>query len=81
MEHVYIELQGLLLCKDGISTHEKAIYICKTCFNSIKQNKLPKFSLANALWIGNVKHILSDLTMVEETLIARYRYRTVLIKL
>ena len=80
MEHIYIELQGLLLCKDGISNHEKAIYICKTCFYSIKQNKLPKFSLANALWIGNVKNVLPNLT-VEETLIAHYRCRIVLIKL
>jgi hypothetical protein len=37
--------------------------------------------LANALWIGNVKNVLPNLTMVEETLIARYRCRIILIKL
>jgi hypothetical protein len=37
--------------------------------------------LENALWIENVKNVLPNLTMVEGTLIARYRCRTVLIKL
>ena len=64
MEHIYFELNGLLLCKKGMSTIDKAIYICITCFNSIKQNKLPKFSLTNALWIGNVKDIVPKLIMV-----------------
>jgi hypothetical protein len=80
MEHIYFELNGLLLYKKGISTTDRAIYICKICFNSITQNKLPNFSLTNVLWIGNVKDILPKLTMVEETLIAQYRCRTILIK-
>jgi hypothetical protein len=49
MEHIYFELNGLLLSKKGISCVHKAIYICKTYFNNIKKNKLSKFFLTNAL--------------------------------
>jgi hypothetical protein len=42
---------------------------------------LPNFSLANALWIGNVKDNLPKLTVVKKILIAQYQCRIVLIKL
>jgi len=40
-----------------------------------------KLALANGLWIGITPKILPKLTMVEETLIARYCCRTILVKL
>jgi len=75
------ELRGILLCKQGISSNESSIHICKMCFHSSKHNKLPKFSLANRTWIGCVLSNLPKLTMVEETLIAQYCCRVLLIKL
>jgi len=40
---------------------------------------MPKLALANGLWIGITSKILLKLTMVEETLITRYRCPTILI--
>jgi hypothetical protein len=53
----------------------------KLCYVSLKIYKMPKLALANGLWIGITLKILSRLTMVEETLIIRYHYCTILVKL
>jgi hypothetical protein len=42
---------------------------------------MPKLALANGLWIGITQITVPNLTMVEETLIARYCCRKVLFKL
>jgi hypothetical protein len=42
---------------------------------------MPKLALANGLWIGITPKILPKLTIDEETLIACYRSRTILVKL
>ena len=34
------------------------VNICKECLNSLKDHKLPKYSLANNLYIGPVPNIL-----------------------
>ncbi|HYP43548.1 MAG TPA: DUF6570 domain-containing protein, partial [Candidatus Nitrosocosmicus sp.] len=81
LHHNNSELTRILLCKQGISNKEGSIHICKTCLYSIKQNKIPKFSLANGTWIGCIPSNLPKLTMIEEMLIARYRCRALLIKL
>jgi hypothetical protein len=48
--------------------------ICKRCYTTIKQNKLPKFALARGLWIGSVPCQLQDLQYFECLLIARVRH-------
>jgi hypothetical protein len=42
---------------------------------------MPKLTLNNGLWIGIASTVLQKLTMVEETLIARYHCHTILVKL
>jgi excinuclease UvrABC nuclease subunit len=71
--HVHSQLDGLLLAKKSISNTEPKIFMCTTCYISIKNNKMPKLALANGLWIGNAPKMLPKMTMVKETLIARYR--------
>ncbi len=68
-------MEGLLLAKESISNIELNISICKTCHAYLNYNKMPKLSLANGLWIGVAPTMLQKLTMVEETLIARYHFR------
>ena len=43
------------------------LYICdhtgmRTCFNTLKQGRLPKFSIANGNWVGQLPPELSDLS-------------------
>jgi len=78
-KHMHPKLEGLLLSNQGISTIEHQFSTCKTCYISFKNNKMPKLALANGLWIGITSKILLKLTMVEETLITRYRCPTILI--
>jgi hypothetical protein len=73
-------LEGLLLSNQGISTTKHQFSTCKTYYISLKINKMPQLALANGLWIG-ITPILAKLTMVEETLIARYHCHTTLVKL
>jgi hypothetical protein len=56
-KHIYTKLQGLLLRKHGISTLEKTIYICKTCFNSIKKIYYLNFAL-------NLKEAIKSIKML-----------------
>jgi hypothetical protein len=74
-----MELQGLVLPKEGILSTE--ISICKSCHNCLFNNKMPKLALTNGLWIGITPNSLPKLMIVEEALIACYHCRTILIKL
>jgi hypothetical protein len=77
-KYMYLELQGLLLAKEGISSTK--ISICKSCHNCLFNNKMPKLTLVNGLWIGITPNSLPKLTIVKEILIACYRCRTILNK-
>jgi len=80
-KHVQQKLNGFLLAKEGISITKCQIFVCKICYVSLKNNKIPKLALANGLWIGITPPMLPKSTMVEETLIACYCCCTILIKL
>ena len=45
---------------------------CTNCRTSLKKGKVPRLSLANNLWIGEVPYKLTALTIPEQLLIARY---------
>ncbi|EJD34237.1 hypothetical protein AURDEDRAFT_40954, partial [Auricularia subglabra TFB-10046 SS5] len=47
--------------------------VCLECKASIDNNIVPKFALANGLWLGEVPAVLSCLTYPERLLIARSR--------
>jgi hypothetical protein len=78
---MHLELKGLLLSNQGIPTIEHQFSTCKTCYVSLKNNKMTKFALVNCLWIGATPKILPKLTMMEETLITCYYCHTILVKL
>jgi len=77
--HIHLELEGLLLSKTNISERKFSLHII--CNYSIKNKKMPKLALANGLCIGITQITLPNLTMVEETLIARYCCWKILFKL
>lgn len=75
--------EGLLLVRDQVRGNGKKGRgcICYECRNSLAQNKLPKLSLANNMWIGHVPLLLQSLTIPEQLLIARHYPRCYVFKL
>jgi hypothetical protein len=56
-------------------------WMCHDCMNALEQHMIPKISLANNLWIGDVPHQLEGLTIPEQLLIARHYPRCYIFKL
>ncbi|KAF8065993.1 hypothetical protein FPV67DRAFT_1418131, partial [Lyophyllum atratum] len=46
--------------------------ICHECCRRLLADNTPMLSLANGLWLGDIPHELSVLTLVERVLVARY---------
>jgi len=78
-KYMHPKLQGLLLANEGISSIE--ISICNSCHNCLFNNKMPKFALANGLWIQITPNLLPKLMRAEEVLIVHNCCQTILIKL
>jgi hypothetical protein len=55
--------------------------ICMECWSSLTKEKIPKFSVANKVWIGDVPPELQGLTIPEQRLIAVYRHNSCIVKL
>lgn len=72
---------GLLLHQPSIGNDGTTLLICMECFNSLKNNKRPQFSLGNNMWVGDVPLELQDLTLPERMLIARYFLAAFIVKL
>jgi hypothetical protein len=70
-------LQDRLLDPDGVSFPSDGapliLSICTVCHSSLKNNKLPPLSLANKLFLGSVPEEFRNLTVIDETMIARCR--------
>jgi hypothetical protein len=79
----HILWNGLLLLVNHISSenNEATGWACHECCRSLKKGKRPPLSLANNLWIGEVPHVLSVLTIPEQMLIARHFPRFYVFKL
>lgn len=48
------------------------VVVCNDCMRDLKKNKLPLFSLANGMWIGDIPHELAVLSLPERVLVARF---------
>lgn len=55
--------------------------VCIECWSSLTKDKIPKFSVANKLWIGDIPKQLLGLTIPEQRLIALYRHNSCIVKL
>ncbi len=75
---------GLYLDPLGIVDEENGkslLRMCRTCLSRLDDEKLPPKSIANGLEIGDVPDCLKDLSVVEESMIARRRARCCVIHL
>ena len=78
-ESNYEALNGMVL--DSLGFCDANVIICETCSSALKRNRLPEKALANNLYTGKIPHELSDLTCVEESLIARCRVKCTIYKI
>jgi len=55
--------------------------LCQKCHDDLLRERIPKFSAANDMWLGDVPAELQGLTVPEEKLISLYRHNSCVIKL
>ena len=55
--------------------------VCTECWSSLTKEKIPKFSAANKVWMGDVPKQLQELTIPEQRLIALYQHNSCIVKL
>ncbi|CAF1311364.1 unnamed protein product [Adineta ricciae] len=67
--------------KKGYNVSSKTGNICQECYSALMKDKIPMFSVANKMWIGDVPSVLQQLTIAEEILISLYRHSSCVIKL
>ena len=77
-----IEGQTMIL-RDLLEIDEGDIscWMCNDCMKSLERHTMPKLSLANDLWIGDIPFELTGLTIPEQLLIARHYPRCYIFKL
>ena len=75
--------QGLLLLADFIREEESEAraWICDECLRALRSDTMPKFALANNLWLGKIPHELAILTLPEQLLVSRHYPRCYIVKL
>ena len=77
-------LKNKLVDANGVHAGNGETYdldLCNTCARGLRKNILPKNALANRLYLGPIPDELKDLTMVEESLIARARAKSWIVRL
>lgn len=77
-------LGNALVDANGVRSNEDGTYrleLCTSCLRSLQRDSIPKHALVNRLYLGPVPDELSDLTMVEECMVARARAKSWIVKL
>lgn len=64
----FFSLSNAIFYKKGYNPGTKTGYICQQCHSGLNKNKIPIFSSANKMWIGDVPPVLQQLTIAEEKL-------------
>lgn len=73
---------ALVLGQDIVQVNDNQwAWICTDCEMALRKEKVPRYSLANDLWIGDVPWELVTLTIPEQLLIARHYPRCYVFKL
>jgi hypothetical protein len=71
---------GMLLHPPGVLDNGTGS-LCAECVMALKADKIPKYALANGMWIGRIPHELAYLTLPERILIAKYFPAAYIVKL
>jgi hypothetical protein len=75
--------ERVMILRDLVEVNEGGVncWMCFDCVRALERRSLPKFALANNLWIGDVPSELRGLTIPEQLLIARHYPRCYIFKL
>ncbi len=73
-----VEIEGPVLY-GGVDT-DGYLGLCEDCLASLQRRQLPKMSLANGLWVGDVPDELRRLNFVEKLLVAVERHNVCVAK-
>ncbi|CAF1499018.1 unnamed protein product, partial [Adineta ricciae] len=73
----------IVLYKNGVSQDNEIAMcsICQNCSHALSKDKIPKFSAANNMWLGDIPTQLQGLTIPEQKLISLHRHNSCVIKL
>lgn len=79
----HVLTNGVLLHVDAIKRTgcDSRGFLCHECGSRLQKNQLPRLSLANGMWIGDVPFELSVLSLGEKLLIAKYLPSAYIVKL
>ncbi|KAI0649977.1 hypothetical protein C8Q79DRAFT_900724 [Trametes meyenii] len=58
----------------------RLLNVCNECLSALRKHRLPKHSLANGLWVGDVPDVLRDLTFCEKLLVSLERHNNFIAK-
>lgn len=72
---------SILLYPTAVDQEHQSTVLCQECLSQLKNNRLPKLSLANNLWVGEIPFELRNLTLPERLLLARYFPAAYIVKL
>ena len=74
---------SVLLYANGLFQQKRVAMctICLKCHDALSKGRIPKFSPANHVWLGDRPAELQDLTIPEEKLISLYHHNSCIIKL
>ncbi|PVG02887.1 hypothetical protein CPB86DRAFT_696254, partial [Serendipita vermifera] len=63
------------------SAHQSGFaVVCSECNHSLLQSRIPKSSLANGNWIGDIPSCLMELNFIEKLLVAKYRHNVCVVR-
>ncbi len=77
-------LSGLMIDTHGVEISDTGycmLSVCSHCLKDIKHGVVPKFSLANGMFLSDIPAELSDLTIIEESMIALCRSKCYIFQL
>jgi hypothetical protein len=84
----FVRVNGVILYKKGLvpglSANKRSMIhcnVCTECWLALSKEKVPKFSIANKVWLGDVPIELQGLTLPEQRLISIYRHNSCIVKL
>jgi len=76
----HVLFDGLLLHPSAM-TPDNSFHVCEQCLRSLRTDKVPRFSLANGMWVGEIPTCLRILTLPERILICKVFTASYIVKL
>ncbi|KAH6867501.1 hypothetical protein BKA70DRAFT_1063735, partial [Coprinopsis sp. MPI-PUGE-AT-0042] len=75
-----ISLEDPICDVEGPIVDNTGFGVCSACRPSLRAGEIPKVSLANGLWLGQVPDVLRTLTFAEKMMVARVRHNRCLMR-